>query len=64
MRSEKPLGVEEDFFNSWKALSKAEKAAKNSKNTRLEGFKGMANFLIGITAKRKNAAIAELKRAI
>ena len=44
LRSEKPLGVEEDFFNSWKALSKAEKAAKNSKNTRLEGFKGMANF--------------------
>ena len=44
LKSEKALEIKEGFFNSWKALSKSEKAAKSTKNTRLDGFKGMANF--------------------
>ena len=56
LRSEKILEVKEDFLNSWKALSKAEKVAKNSKNTRLEGFKGMANFFNWYNNQEKKCA--------
>ena len=63
LKSEKPLGVEEDFFNSWKALSKAEKVAKNSKNTRLEGFKGMANFFNWYNNQEKKCCYCGVEEA-
>lgn len=63
LKSEKALGIKEEFFNSWKALSKAEKAAKNTKNKRLEGFKGMANFFNWYNSQEKKCCYCGIEEA-